>query len=96
MGVRLSALTPTERGISDSAGDGCMSCVTCVIGTGARVERVAALLSTEIVGVSPEPEQPIRTVNLLYDLGCLGVICCILGHQPVLGEPTCQPTAYGH
>lgn len=51
----------------------------------------SALLSIGRVGVAPEPEQPIRTVYLLYYLECLGVICCILGS---LGESSRQPIAY--
>lgn len=51
-------------------------------------------LSTEMVGVFLEPEQPTHTVNLLNYLGCLGIICCILGHLPVLREPTFQLTGY--
>lgn len=47
-----------------------------------------------MVGGLPEPEQPTHTVSLLYYLGRLGVICCILGHLPVLGEPTFQLTGY--
>lgn len=54
----------------------------------------SVLLSTEMVGISPEPEPPIHTVLLRHYLGHLGVICCILAHLLVLGEPTCQSTAY--
>lgn len=51
----------------------------------------SALLSIGRVGVAPEPEQPIRTVYLLYYLECFGVICCILGS---FGKFSRQPIAY--
>lgn len=47
-----------------------------------------------MAGVSLEPEQPTHTGSLLYYLGCLGVICCILCHLRALGEPTFQLTGY--
>lgn len=48
----------------------------------------STLLSIERGEVAPEPEQPIRTVYLLYYLGCLGVMWCILGSPTVSLLPT--------